>query len=241
MAERQVVALKVAGSNPVTHPIFWLSELKMLKNSDQHSRTSHFGASAISVHGRRFNNSAAKFWTALLDELCAEYAGCRSVTLEALHEGRLEPEMLFPEIELERELSRSDLSLEGAGAAWQKALAELELYGPPGSVAMSMTLPSGGRERLVLPMDCVDAEIFLYLLAWLLEWGELPLSSWNEQSIRGAFAATDPARRLKYLFDFAIEHKPVREGLFSWRLDLKFQRGDSRRPAPAGDREDAKK
>jgi hypothetical protein len=83
-------------------------------------------------------------------------------------------------------------------------------------------------------MDCVDADIFLYLLAWLLEWCELPLSSWNDPKINGSFSATDPARRLKYLLDFTITHAPLSEGLFSWRLDLKFARSESRRHLTAG-------
>jgi len=196
----------------------------MLKQTDKKTSSPCFGAKALSVRGRRFNNSAAKFWSALIDELLEEYAGCQHVALEAMNEGRLDPELLFPELELQRELQRSDLSAKGINEAWQQALADFELYGPPGSVGLRVYSPSGEKARLTLPMDCVDAEIFLYLLVWLLEWSDLPLSAWNEPKIKGAFSAADPVRKFKYLFDFVIEHKPLSEGLFAWRLDLKFER-----------------
>ena len=215
-------------------------------NSNKKHANAGFGAKVLSVRGRRFNNSAAKFWSALIDELSEEYAGCQSITLEALNEGHLDPELLFPEIELESDLNQGDLSLAGISEAWQEALADLELYGLPGSVGMCIHYHSGSPVRLTLPMDCVDAEIFLYLLSWLVEWSELPLSSWNEPEIKGAFSAADSARRLKYLFDFMIEHKPLSEGLFSWRLDLKFARSNisehlTAKDSVAGKKNDIKK
>lgn len=200
----------------------------MLENTDNKAVASHFGAKLLSVRGRRFQNSAAKFWSALIDELAEDYTGCQRVTLEALNEGRLGPELLFPEIELERELNLLSIGAENVNETWQRALAEFELYGPPGSVALRIYPQSGEPMRLILPMDCVDAEIFLYLLAWLLEWSDLPPAGWNESKIKGAFSATDPVRRFKYSFDFEIEHKPLSEGLFLWRLDLKFERSGGR-------------
>jgi len=203
----------------------------MLEQADKKRPLSRFGAPMLVVRGRRFQNSAAKFWSALVDELMMEYAGCRHVVLEAVNEGRLDPDLLFPEVGLERDL---DFLANHAGnikAAWRKALADFELYGPPGSVGLRVYPRSGKQTLLTLPMDCVDAEIFLYLLAWLLEWSDLPLSAWNEPKIKGAFSAADPgfaeaspAHKIKYLFDFVIEHAPLSEGLFSWRLDLKFGR-----------------
>lgn len=200
----------------------------MLKNSDKKHVVAHFGANLLSIHGRRFNNSAAKFWSALIDELMTEYADCRHVVLEAVNEGRLDPELLFPEIELQRDLNFLSSNADNINEIWRKALADFELYGPPGSVGMRIYSRSDEQALVILPMDCVDAEIFLYLLVWLLEWSDLPLSSWNEPKIKGAFSAADPARKFKYLFDFVIKHEPLREGLFSWRLDLRFERSSSR-------------
>jgi len=196
----------------------------LIKNSDQKHVRTHFGASLLTVHGRRFSNTAAKFWSALIDELAEEYGYCRKGALETVNEDRLHPALLFPEAELERELNRGDLSLAGIREALQQALADFELYGPPGAVSLRIYSDHGEEERLAFPMDCVDAEIFMYLLAWLVEWGELPLHCWNDPKIKGSFSADDPLRGFKYSFDFLIEHKPLSEGLFSWRLNLKFGR-----------------
>ena len=178
------------------------------------------------VHGRRFRNSAAKFWSALIDELLENYPECRRIALEALNEGRLDPDLLSPETELERELNRNDLSMNGAGEAWRQALADFEIYGPPGSVGLRIYSRAGKQTRLSLPMDCVDAEIFLYLLAWLMEWADLPPNTWNDLEVKCSFAALDPVRKYNYLFDFTVGHKFLSEGLFSWRLDLGFERSN---------------
>jgi len=204
----------------------------MLKNSDKKHAGAHFGAKLFVVHGRRFSNTAAKFWSALIDELMEEYKNCQKVVLEAVNEGQLNPALLFPEHELELELNRGDLSLAGINEAWRQALADYELYGPPGAINLRIYSATGEQERLTLPMDCVDAEIFLYLLAWLLEWSELPLPCWNDPKVKGSFSSADPLRGFKYFLDFVIEHKPLSEGLFLWQLNLKF----ARRHAPAGKR-----
>lgn len=200
----------------------------MLDKADKKHVRTHFGAKLLVIHGRRFSNAAAKFWSALIDELAEEYGDCRKVALEAANEGRLNPALLFPELELERELNRSDLCLAGINEAWQKALEDFELYGPPGAVNLRIYSARGEQKRLILPLDCVDAEIFLDLLAWLLEWSEQPAQCWNEPKIKGAFSAADPLRGFKYVFCFLIEHKPLSEGLFSWQLNLKFRRSSSR-------------
>ncbi|MDO9542851.1 MAG: hypothetical protein Q7J98_11090 [Kiritimatiellia bacterium] len=196
----------------------------MLKNSDKKYAVTHFGAKVLSIRGQRFNNSAAKFWSALIDELTEEYKDCRGVVLEAVNEGNLNPALLFPERELEHELNLLSTDLEDIRAVWQKALEDFELYGPPGAVSMKFFSDSGEMRQIALPMDCVDAEIFLYLLAWLLEWSDLPTSTWNEPEVKGSFLATDPARGFKYNFDFTVEHAPLKEGLFTWRLSLRFER-----------------
>ena len=196
----------------------------MFKNSDKILSVTHFGAKALSIRGQRFNNSAAKFWSALIDELTEEYKGCRRVVLEALNEGNLNPELLFPERELEHELNLLSSGLEDVRAVWQKALEDFELYGPPGAVIMNIFSDSGEVRRVTLPMDCLDAEIFMYLLAWLLEWSDLPVSAWNEPAIKGSFSAADPLRGFKYDFNFTIEHAPLKEGLFTWKLGFQFKR-----------------
>jgi hypothetical protein len=187
-------------------------------------KTGRFGTSMLVVRGRHFTNTAAKFWSTLIDELREDHPESRMIVLEAANEGRLDSALLFPELELQRELDKTDFSVEGLRKAWKKALADFELYGPPGAVNMRVFSDFGEIRRIALPMDCVDAEIFLYLLAWLLEWSDLPTNLWNEPKTKGAFSAIDPLRRFKYFLYFTIEHQPLKEGLLSWKLELRFSR-----------------
>jgi hypothetical protein len=196
----------------------------MLKNTDKKPAALSLGAKLLVVHGRRFANTAAKFWSALIDELVLEYGGCRKVVLEAVNEGKLDSALLYPEIELERELNLMALNAGETNEAWQQALADFELYGPPGAVSMRLYSDKGELGNLCLPMDCVDAEIFLYLLVWLAEWGELPLHSWQDPEIKASFKASDPLRKLNYAFRFAITHQPLAEGLYTWKLELEYER-----------------
>jgi hypothetical protein len=196
----------------------------MLEQTEKKGSQFHFGAKVLVIRGRRFSNSAAKFWSALIDEVLAEYADCESVVLQAANEGRLEPTLLFPEIELERELNGHDFGEDSLHDAWQRALDDYELYGPPGSVEIRIYSFLGKPRRFMLPMDCVDAELFLYLLVWLMEWADLPAGTWNEGVSEGSFEASDPYRKLNYKIHFLVEHIPLKEGLFIWKLKLKFER-----------------
>ncbi|MDD5483702.1 MAG: hypothetical protein PHP98_08645 [Kiritimatiellae bacterium] len=196
----------------------------MLKRAEKEHFSRHFGATMLVIRGRRFTNTAAKFWSNLIDELCEDYTESRLITLEAAHDGALGPALLFPELELQREMDRTDFSAEGLRKAWRKALDDFEIYGPPGAVYLAVFSDFGETRRITLPMDCVDAEIFLYLLAWLLEWSDLPSGLWNEPQVKGAFSGIDPLRRFKYFLYFKIEHRPLKEGLFKWKLELHFGR-----------------
>lgn len=196
----------------------------MLEQTGKKYPSLRFGAKMLIVRGRRFKNSAAKFWSTLIDEILTDYAGSTSIILAAVHDGHLDASLLFPEIELERELNFLLENAADMSGVWQKALADFELYGPPGSVELRVYSPAGEQKRMALPMDCVDAELFLYLLAWLLEWADLPVSAWNDEKAKGFFEAFDPFRKFKYGFDFTVEHAPLKEGLFTWKVELKFNR-----------------
>ena len=196
----------------------------MLENTDKKPAVLSFGAKLLIIHGRRYSNTAAKFWSALVDELDSEYGGRGKVVLEAVNDGKLDSALLYPEIELERDLNLLASDGGETNEAWRQALADFELYGPPGAVRMRIYSARGERKNLCLPMDCVDAEIFLYLLVWLAEWGELPLHSWHDPEITGSFKASDPLRKSGYSFRFVITHKPLSEGLYTWKLELEYER-----------------
>jgi len=179
-------------------------------------------ARALIIDGVRFTHAAARFWASLLSEVAADYPDCNALVFETLAGTVLTRDLLFPETALQRELDRLQPTVR-VEQALQEALAEFEIFGPPGAV--QLILLAGDREirRCQLPLDCVDADIFAYLLAWLMEWAELPESQWNSDRVEGAFPVRDPdlpesrdtaSGRLQ--FEFTRKH--ISEGLYRWRL-----------------------
>lgn len=187
------------------------------------------GAQLIAVRGRRYSNAAAKFWTTLDDELAEAFPAERRFELQAVHEDTLCPALLFPELEMENALRARG---PGYSMDLRQALDDLELYGQPGPVSMLVGQGVSGATRMTLPLDCVDAEIFLYLVAWLLEWGEVPDCRWRESELAGIFRAVDPLRSRIYAFDFKLARAPFKEGLFTWKLAIEFKRGAPRGMSP---------
>ena len=121
---------------------------------------------AIFVSGTRFHNAAAKFWPTLIDEVGEEFPNCSLIEMSAPISGPLEQEHLFPALALERDLNA--LIHADFEEVMKKALAELELFGPPSSVRIRLCTDEGELLSRELPRDCIDAEILPHLLVWLL-------------------------------------------------------------------------
>jgi hypothetical protein len=173
---------------------------------------------SLYVRRVRCANSAAKFWPGLLDEVVELVPDGSRVELTTLGAGRLSAEQLCPEVELERELRR--LAAEDVADAMRKTLAMLEITGPPAAVSIRLFR---GRRRVRsrrLPTDCVDAEVFGFLLAWLLRWACLPEERWNDARVEGRFAAEDRRRGLAYDVEFALDNEHLSEGLYRRTLTL---------------------
>jgi len=187
-------------------------------------------ARALTVGGVRWTHAAARFWASLLSEVAADYPDCNALVFETLAGTVLTRELLFPEMALQRELDRLQPTVR-IEQALKEAMAEFEIYGPPGVVQFSLLAGDREIKRCELPLDCVDADIFAYLLAWLMEWAELPESQWNGERVEGVFPINDPdlpesrdAAGGRLQFEFTRRH--ISEGLYRWRLLV-------RRPAAA--------
>ena len=174
-------------------------------------------ARALIIGGVRFTHAAARFWASLLSEVAADYPGCTALVFETLSGTVLTRDLLYPETALQHELDRlqPEVPIE---QALKEALAELEIFGPSGAVQLRLLAGDREMRRCQLPLDCVDADIFAYLLAWLMEWAELPASQWNSERAEGAFPVHDPDSTPggSLQFEFAREH--ISEGLYRWRL-----------------------
>lgn len=193
---------------------------------------------ALIVNGIRFTHAAARFWASLLNEVARDYPDCNVLVFDTLSGAILTRDLLFPELALQRELDHLQPTVP-IEKALKEALAEFEIFGPPGAVQLSLFTGNQETKRCELPLDCVDADIFAYLLAWLMEWAELPQSQWNLDHVEGAFLARNPdltknraAAGGRVQFEFTRSH--ISEGLYRWRLRMRRIAADEPRiGAPA--------
>ena len=177
-------------------------------------------ARALLIGGVRFTHAAARFWASLLSEVAADYPDCNALVFETLAGTVLTRDLLFPEMALQRELDRLHPTVP-IEQALKEALAEFEIFGPPGAVQLSLLADDREMRRCQLPLDCVDADIFAYLLTWLMEWAELPESQWNSDRVEGAFPVRDPDSKVSGRVQFEFTRSHVSEGLYRWRLRMR--------------------
>lgn len=198
---------------------------RILGNSAKESPAGCLGVRAWMVRGFRFANSAAKFWSSLVDELALDYPECDAVEFNLLTDICLDRDLLFPEKSLQRELNQRQ-SLLDIREALRETLSQLNITGPPGAVHVRMT--AGGHEMRAcdLPRDCIDADMFPCLLVWLLEWAEVPYCLWNFSQANGNFYARDHERPVRYHISFELAGKHVSEGLCRRTLVLSYIRQD---------------
>ena len=196
---------------------------RILGNDSKHSPEERLGARGWVVHGMRYANSAAKFWSSLLDELAADYPGCDALELDVLTDANLERDLLFPESVLQHELDRRQ-SLLSIEEALRETLSQFDLIGPPGAVHVRLLGDGVETKRCDLPLDCVDADIFPCLLVWLMEWSEIPQCLWNNPSVSGDVSARDRQRSVRYRLQFELINKHVSEGLYQRTLTLRYTR-----------------
>ncbi|MCE9615762.1 MAG: hypothetical protein K8T26_15950 [Lentisphaerae bacterium] len=173
---------------------------------------------AIKVGGTVYRHSAAKFWPRLVDESFASFPSCTRIELTALTADGFDPVRLDPHAELQRDAER----LAGARLqdVIQDTLAQLELLGPPGLIGIRLLASGQELYKSELPADCVDAEIFMYLAGWLLEWARIPHADWSADRHDGQFVARDARGRTVYLFRFDTLRQHVSEGLHRITLTL---------------------
>jgi hypothetical protein len=106
-------------------------------------------------------------------------------------------------------LERNDIQ-----EAFDDALAALEIIGPPQAVCLRLLPPSGEGQAQEMTLDYLDADILPFLLAWMLEWANVPDSIWNDPCIRGQISAADQERGLRYQVAFELRTTHLSEGLY---------------------------
>lgn len=170
------------------------------------------GASGVRVESVAYRNSAARFWTSLLDEVVEDFPSCDALEIESVSGGLLSPVHLDPAAMLQRDMR----GLEGTKIddLVRDVVAELEVLGPPAAVEARVFEGPRLVCARVLPYEVVDAELMPFLIVWLLEWARLAEFSWNGAEVRGLFVATDPERGLEYPVRYELRNTHLSEGLY---------------------------
>lgn len=195
-------------------------------------KSGEHGAKALHVRGFPYANTAAKFWTSLIDEVAVTYPPGVAIELAATAGGQLTPALLDPERLLQRDMDR--LAENPNPETLQDAIDVLALIGPSGSITLRMILPGLEARPQEIELDYLDADLLPFLLAWLLEWAGVPDSLWNQERVRGAFAGDDPLRHIRYMVAFDLRSKLLSEELYTRSVRVHFRRESLRKPVPAG-------
>ncbi len=201
----------------------------LLHSSNGGAAAGEYGAKTLHVNGFPYENTAAKFWSCLLDEVANDYPAGTQVAIAATCGGHLVADLLVPEMILQRDMRK--LETEDAQEVIDDAMGVLELIGPPSGVRLRLV--EGGEEAPLHEIDLpdIDAELMPFLLAWLLEWARIPDGLWNRKTVRGKFEAEDRQRHLVYKVSFELTTRLLSEELYQREVVLQFQRGSVHAPA----------
>lgn len=200
-------------------------------NSGGGATAGAYGAKSLHVRGFPYANTAAKFWTSVLDEVLAAYPPGTAFELSAASGGLLSPMLLVPEQMLQRDMDQLNESEQRDRV--NDAMAVLELIGPSGSIALRVIPPGGDAPPQEITLDYLDADLLPFLTAWLLEWAGVPDALWNQAKVRGAFTGDDRARQYRYLVAFELRGQLLSEDLYQRSVRLHFQRQALRATVPA--------
>lgn len=184
---------------------------RILKTEQDNSPKPDKAIGPVFVNNRRYNNSAAKFWYGLIDEINTDFPDCMEIELLSKSSGQLNRALLHPELNLERDLEQ--LLFIDLAAEIKNTIAELEILGPPSAV--HIRLLSEGKEIISrdLPVDIIDSEIFPSLIVWPLEWAGIPDLFWNNEILEGNIHIADKKDAHAFNIAFSLGAKHISEGL----------------------------
>lgn len=134
------------------------------------------GPGGVRIGRKVYRNSAALFWPGFLDGLSNRPGRVSFFELSAACCGPISRDILFPDRALRRDLERA--LKEGSAGRLADAVAELAMLGPPGPVRLKLVGEDSSETVETMP-ESVNAETFVFLVAWLLEWAGVPETRWN--------------------------------------------------------------
>lgn len=197
----------------------------LLHGSNGGAESGAYGAKTLHVNGFPYENTAAKFWSCLLDEVANDYPAGTQVAIAATCGGPLVADLLVPEMMLQRDMRK--LESEDAQGVIDDAMGVLELIGPPSGVRLRLVGSGESATLHEIDLPDIDAELMPFLLAWLLEWARVPDGLWNRKRVRGTFEAEDRQRHLVYKVAFELVTRLLSEELYQREIVLQFERSDA--------------
>ncbi len=181
-----------------------------------------YGAKKLYVGGVVFANTAAKFWTCLLDEVLDKYPADTRVVISGACSGPLSAALLDPEQLLQRDMR--ELESDKAQQVLNDALGVLELLGPPPGMRLRLTGPEGQDVLREMVLEDIDAELMPFLLTWLLEWARVPDAHWNNKVVQGMFVGEDRIRSYGYKIAFQLHNQLLGEELYERSIEVRCDR-----------------
>jgi hypothetical protein len=198
---------------------------RLLRADDDNEDIVHFGAPVLVVSGQLYQNTAAKFWSSLIDELAMDYSSCTSVSLATMDSVRLGRILLSPQDSLQRDFE--SLAKLDFAQVLRETVEELQMFGPPPAVNVQLfsdvELMASERPHIA----CVDASVLAYLVVWLFDWAGIPEDDWNAPVVEGKVNAHDCYRQMGYALEFDFKNHHLSEGLFDRRISVVFRRTQS--------------
>lgn len=170
------------------------------------------------VGGHLYNHTAARFWMALLDEVRACFPESNRLELSAISPLPFDPGFLNPVSSLERMFATA--RTEDYAKTLNALVAELEWTGPPSGIHLAIYRDEDICLEGELAPDIADAETFMYLVAWLMEWAGVPRMQWIGEWVRGAFDAQDAGRGREYHVEWTLHTRALSEGLSLYTLSV---------------------
>ncbi len=174
---------------------------------------------SISVNGKVNFGSASKFWLMLLAEVSLRFPSWGRIRIAAPVSNVMSPVYLDPAKELQKMLF--GLSEQDTGRLMEETVREMEIFGPPASVNISITsITDRVLYKRCMPDEFLDAEIFLYLAAWLYEWAEVPSVLWRQDAVEGIKPVELRNRQSSHVIRMSAVRTHINEGLYEHVLTL---------------------
>jgi len=194
----------------------------LIEPVDKDLADTQFGAPCWATGGVFHSNSATRFWSGLVEELLRRFPAGEQFELIVCPACDLLPDMLFPgRLDVTQWEGIADEELR---RQFSRTLAELEVLGEPPVVRLRV-LDSTAQcvSDTNLSPECVDADLFPFLLVWLLKWAGIPESDWNNDGLSGKFEAESLPGNRRFHLGFHLATENVAEELERWVLGVQYR------------------